>query len=221
MDKKIKIIKDGPYLVSGNIPLDKQRIISDDEKNSIRWEKEKDYPLKENYALCRCGKSSNKPFCDGTHTENNFNGTETASKEPYLNQAETIDGPDLILKDCKILCASARFCHDKTSNTWDLTRESNNPESKELAIKQACNCSSGRLVIFDKKTGKPIEPELKPSICITQQCPEENVIGPLYVRGNISIESTDGTEYEKRNRITLCCCGKSKNKPFCDGSHLK
>jgi CDGSH-type Zn-finger protein len=220
MDKKIKITKDGPYIVSGNIPLDKQKILSDDEMNSLGWEKEKDYPAQENYALCRCGKSKNKPFCDGNHIDNNFNGTETATKEPYLKQAETINGPDLILTDCNILCASAKFCHDKTSNTWDLTRDSGNPKSKDRAIKQACNCPAGRLVACDKKTGKPIEPELKQSICITK-CPEEGVNGPIYVRGSIPIESSDGTEYEKRNRVTLCCCGKSENKPFCDGSHLQ
>ena len=33
------------------------------------------------------------------------------------------------------------------------------------------------------------------------------------------MESADGTTYEIRNRVTLCRCGASQNKPFCDGSH--
>jgi len=39
------------------------------------------------------------------------------------------------------------------------------------------------------------------------------------VRGKIPIQSADGKIYEKRNRITLCRCGESLNKPFCDSSH--
>jgi CDGSH-type Zn-finger protein len=45
--------------------------------------------------------------------------------------------------------------------------------------------------------------------------------GPLWVKGGIPVEAADGFEYEKRNRVTLCRCGRSGHKPFCDGSHLK
>ncbi|HET8688843.1 MAG TPA: CDGSH iron-sulfur domain-containing protein [Methanosarcina sp.] len=41
------------------------------------------------------------------------------------------------------------------------------------------------------------------------------------MRGGIPIESADGKQYEIRNRVTLCRCGKSRNKPFCDGSHVE
>ena len=44
--------------------------------------------------------------------------------------------------------------------------------------------------------------------------------GPIYVRGGIPIASLDGTPYEVRNRVALCRCGASQNKPFCDGSHV-
>lgn len=43
--------------------------------------------------------------------------------------------------------------------------------------------------------------------------------GPLWVRGGIPVESSDGATYEVRNRVTLCRCGRSSNKPFCDGTH--
>jgi CDGSH-type Zn-finger protein len=45
------------------------------------------------------------------------------------------------------------------------------------------------------------------------------VNGPIWVRGEIPIQSADGKIYEVRNRVTLCRCGKSLNKPFCDSSH--
>ena len=79
--------------------------------------------------------------------------------------------------------------------------------------------SSGRLLVWDKD-GNPIEPELEPSIELVED-PSKGVSGPLWVRGGIPIESADGTTYEIRNRITLCRCGKSENKPFCDGIHLR
>jgi CDGSH-type Zn-finger protein len=40
------------------------------------------------------------------------------------------------------------------------------------------------------------------------------------VKGGVPVESADGTVYEVRNRVTLCRCGKSTNKPFCDGTHI-
>ena len=43
--------------------------------------------------------------------------------------------------------------------------------------------------------------------------------GPLWVRGGVRIESENGAPYEARNRVTLCRCGESVNKPFCNGSH--
>jgi CDGSH-type Zn-finger protein len=43
----------------------------------------------------------------------------------------------------------------------------------------------------------------------------------LWVRGGIPVISADGFAYEVRNRVTLCRCGASANKPFCDGSHYK
>ncbi|MEO5901562.1 MAG: CDGSH iron-sulfur domain-containing protein [Ilumatobacteraceae bacterium] len=43
--------------------------------------------------------------------------------------------------------------------------------------------------------------------------------GPIWVRGGIPISSSDGRAYEVRNRVTLCRCGASTNKPFCDASH--
>ena len=217
---KVLITKDGPYVVSGNLPLEKEIIVPDNEGNSVEWQKGKKYENKENYALCRCGQSKNNPYCDGTHAKIDFDGTETANRQKYIVQAEKIEGAEVELTDKQELCALARFCHNKKGNVWELTENSGDQKSKEEAIRQACNCPAGRLVIWDKKTGKPIEPKFKQSISLIED-PEKKVSGPIWLKGGVELESSNGQKYETRNRVTLCRCGKSRNKPFCDGCHIQ
>ncbi|NMC27394.1 MAG: iron-binding protein, partial [Syntrophomonadaceae bacterium] len=102
---------------------------------------------------------------------------------------------------------------------WKLTKRSDDPEARATAIEEAGNCPSGRLVVWNKATGEPIEPVLAPSIVVIED-PGARVSGPLWVRGGIPVESSDGSEYEVRNRVTLCRCGRSENKPFCDATHI-
>lgn len=215
----IKIVKDGPYLVLGNIPMAKQTIIVDAQGRSVKWEADDCFPIKEQYALCSCGGSSNSPYCDGTHQKIGYDGTETASQGDYLENPEVIEGPDLILTDAQKLCALARFCHREEGGVWDLTEESDNPEYRASAIQGAWDCPAGRLIAWDKKTRKAIEPPYEPSIGIIED-PAKKVSGPIWVRGGIPIESSDGSPYAVRNQVTLCRCGKSRNKPFCDASHV-
>jgi CDGSH-type Zn-finger protein len=215
---KIKVTKNGPYLVSGGLPLKKEIIIVDDEHCPVKWQTGKEYPVEETYALCRCGKSSNKPFCDGTHAKTGFTCRDADTQDKYDDQAQKIEGPDLVLKDLPKLCSAARFCH-RQAGTWNLTMDSNNPASKKTAIEEANDCPSGRLKACDKKTGQPIENKREPEISVVED-PDQQVSGPLWVKGKVPIKSSDGKPYEKRNRVTLCRCGKSGNKPYCDGSHI-
>jgi CDGSH-type Zn-finger protein len=215
---KIKVAKNGPYVVSGDIPLSVQSICLDSDGQSHGWKEGKKYPARKSYALCRCGHSRNKPFCDGIHVTIKFDGTERAANEPYMKRATETNGPGLKLTDVEDLCASARFCV-RGGGTWKLTRRSDDPEARQTAIEEACDCPSGRLVAWEKE-GKAIEPKLKPSIGLVVDT-QANKLGPIWVRGCIPIESADGKTYEIRNRVTLCRCGKSSSKPFCDGSHLE
>jgi CDGSH-type Zn-finger protein len=216
-DCKIVVGKNGPYLVFGGIPLFSMTIDCDNQGTPAKWVKGENLKTKENYALCRCGQSNNKPFCDGTHSKVNFDGTETSTNEPFESAAKIIDGPELQLKDVEILCASARFCH-RGGDIWEVIPKSDNPKAKENAIENACDCPSGRLVVLEKKTGMIIEPVLAKSIGIIED-PSIGTGGPLWICGRIPIYSADGKLYEVRNRSTLCRCGKSTNKPFCDSSH--
>ncbi len=64
-----------------------------------------------------------------------------------------------------------------------------------------------------------VEPSLEKSIAVINDPGVVDDVPPLWVRGGIPIYSADGKLYEIRNRVTLCRCGKSTNKPFCDSSH--
>jgi CDGSH-type Zn-finger protein len=215
---KVKVTKDGPYLVLGGVLLSEQEMFIDADGECHGWREGKRYPTRGNYAICRCGQSKTPPFCDGTHSKIDFDGTEQATHASYLEQSVETIGPELKLTDAEHLCASARFCH-RAGGTWELTQLSDDPDARQKAIEEACDCPSGRLVAWDED-GKAIEPDLEPSIGLIEDT-QAGVMGPMWVRGGIPIESADGSTYEIRNRVTLCRCGKSSNKPFCDGSHLK
>jgi CDGSH-type Zn-finger protein len=217
-EMRIVVSKNGPYLVFGGPPVCIQEIVPNQE--GLSWEWKSGPPLgrgKKEYALCRCGLSKTAPFCDGSHVESGFDGEETASRVPYARQAEQFDGPTLVLSDAENLCAFARFC-DPGGKIWGLIEQTDDPDARKLVIREAMHCPAGRLVVHDKGTGKEIEEPLEPSIGVVED-PALGCSGPLWVRGGIPIESANGKRYEVRNRVTLCRCGASDNKPFCNGSH--
>ena len=72
MPVTIKVRKDGPYLVDGEFTL------IDHEGKPIPIPPPPPCKL---VALCRCGGSTKKPFCDGTHSKIGFKGAEEAQRE--------------------------------------------------------------------------------------------------------------------------------------------
>jgi CDGSH-type Zn-finger protein len=212
----IKITKDGPYIVYGIPKIAEEIITTDKDGISIKYTEGKSFEVKGmQTCLCRCGKSSNAPYCDGTHEAVSFDGEETASFDPIIKNAEAIKGPNYTLYDNENYCAFARFC-DAGGRVWNLVSEGK-PETDLLAIQEACNCPAGRLLMADKD-GKIIEPYFPKSIGVIEDGGLK-ISGPLWIKGGIRVESIDGKSYEVRNRQTLCRCGRSSNKPFCNGAH--
>ncbi len=214
---RITVKKNGPYVVMGSVPISKQAIVADSEGTATRFEKRTEYVAQQVCQLCRCGNSKNKPFCDGTHRLINFDGTETAKDEEYLDNPEKIEGNNIRLIDAKELCASARFCH-RQGGIWKLVSKSADGTMERVACEEAADCPSGRLTIQDKRTGEVLEPKLAKSMVLIED-PSIGVSGPIFVKGGIPVQAADGKTYKIRNRVTLCRCGKSSNKPFCDSSH--
>ena len=215
---RIQITENGPYVVTGGIPLAEQTIVVDAEGTSRDWRRGREYPVDDEYRLCRCGRSENKPFCDGHHVTAGFDGTETAPRVPYLTQATEQDGPELALTDAEGLCAFARFC-DADGQIWNQVEQAGQADRVE---KEAGQCVGGRLVawkIADEKA-TPLESDAEPSIGVVQD-PGQGVAAGYRVWGGVQITGSDGYEHELRNRVALCRCGASRNKPFCDGSHAQ
>lgn len=211
----IKIEKDGPYLLYGASKVAQKIILVDDDGISIKYGDGQAFEVKSDpIALCRCGRSKNAPFCDASH-QDGFDGTETADKTPIMLQsmAEAIDGPDLTLLDNRKYCAFARFC-DRGGKIWNLVMRG---ENSKLAIEEANLCPAGRLLMF-KNDGTVLEKKEEKEIDLI----EDNgmkISGPLWIKGGIKVISSDGVAYEVRNKQTLCRCGISENKPFCNGAH--
>jgi CDGSH-type Zn-finger protein len=214
---KVQVSKNGPYVVSGNLPIRKETIGTNAEGESVKWIQGESFASKDEVYLCRCGHSAKKPYCDGSHTKAKFDGTETASRQAYREQAQLMRGPSMSLTDAEHLCAFARFC-DAHGQVWNLVEQTSDPTARQHFVREASDCPSGRLIAWENASGAPIEPSFEPSIGLVED-PANQCSGPLWLRGQVPVVAADGQHYEVRNRVTLCRCGASQNKPFCDGTH--
>lgn len=217
-DASITITENGPYIVKGSIPLTEDAIVESADGSHLEYHRVREIDTEEEYALCRCGHSKNMPFCDGTHKKIGFDGQETASRAPYLQRVDEYPGPELHLLDDN-RCAFARLCHRRGAEVWTLTEMATSEGMEREAVGGSWNCPTGRLEHHRVSDGKLFEQELKPGITILEDV-EEGVSGPLFIHGNIPLISSDGTQYELRNRYALCRCGQSTEKPFCDAAHV-
>lgn len=211
----IEVTAGGPYVVHGQVSLHVQSIVPSNGK-SWTYKQGKAVACKDGTALCRCGRSRHKPYCDGSHATAGVDLTETATFAPMLQGATEIDGPRYSLTDNERYCAFARFC-DNGERIWNEV-QLDGKEHAELAVYMAHHCPAGRLLIWDRSSGTPVEQPLPASLSLIED-QAASVSGPLVLRGGIRVQGASGESYEIRNRQALCRCGASSNKPFCDGSH--
>jgi len=216
---KINIVENGPFIVDKDVPVKEVASKADKDGGVSGFVelKEVGEAGKAKY-LCRCGHSKNKPFCDGEHTRIRFDGTETNDRKKYLEKATLFRGKVYDALVSEDLCAVARFCDVGAGMGKALN--STDEADVENVVHGGYGCPAGRIVLVDKETGQPIEPDLEKEVYLIEDAPLSHS-GPVYVRGGIQVIGADGYEYEVRNRMTLCRCGESKNTPFCDSTHLR
>jgi len=219
--KRIVVTKDGPYVVHGGIPLVHKIQIVSEYGEPLTWKTGEAIAAPETYELCRCGKSSFKPFCDVTHALVDFDGIESADPRPTAERQVTLPGgTNIVVKRDYSLCSESGFCANRFRRIEQMLRNTDDTEIRALVMAMVERCPSGSYVYSIQEGEDDIEPDLPQQIAVTTEITSDGPIdGPLWVTGNISIEQADGQPLETRNRVTLCRCGLSKNKPLCDGAH--
>ena len=164
-------------------------------------------------SLCRCGESENKPFCDGHHGEVGFIGERESE-----DIRGTIDyvGEKITVHDNRHIC-----CHHGTCNMEGVFLSEADPwivpdgsDDLDAIIDVVKKCPSGALIYtVDGKYEDSWTEEQK--IIVKKD-------GPLHVEGNVELKDDleSDSNLVTRNHYALCRCGQSKNKPFCDGTHI-
>jgi len=211
-DFRITVQPNGPYVVSGGVPINRKSVVHSEEHEPLTWRKHDALEGGPPYRLCRCGQSSQKPFCDNTHARIGFDGTETAPTAPSATRARRFTGAGITMTDDSVFCMHAGFCGNKVEKVWDMVKRTDDTRVRFALMQMIERCPSGKLGY--EVDGVPIEPDLPQAISATAD-------GPLWVTGGIAVTMSDGRTLEVRNRVTLCRCGKSKIKPLCDGSHVE
>src|SRR5712691_8541463 len=115
MDSKPKIAftPNGPYYLMHDMqatPVSNLRRASGEACATVRG-----------VALCRCGASKNKPFCDGTHSAIGFSGRNTA--DPGKDKRESYAGKRITILDNRAICAHAGFCTDELKSVFRMREE--------------------------------------------------------------------------------------------------
>jgi CDGSH-type Zn-finger protein len=218
---RIVVRPDGAYKVYGNIPLVHKTQVVSEYGEPLTWKKDGEFPLKAQYSLCRCGKSLEMPYCDSTHNDIEFDGTETADTRPAAERQEILEGgTGIVVKKDDYLCMNSGFCGNRLTNIDEMITRTDEPSVRAEIIAMIERCPSAAYVYSMKADEADIEPDLPMQIADTTEITEYGPIqGPFWVTGNIPIERSDGKPFETHNRVTLCNCGESCKKPYCDGTH--
>jgi len=164
-------------------------------------------------ALCRCGASKNKPFCDGSHNDIGFDSTP--SEDRTKDEILTYEGEEITVHYNRLLCSHAAVCGARQKAAFDSSRKPwivPDNASKEGIMEVVKHCPSGAL-----RYALPGEAPQHARGDVDGITVEKD--GPYRVSG-VPLAAARLANGANPNKYVLCRCGASKNKPYCDGSHF-
>ena len=204
----IATAKNGPYLVT-NV-------------TTVRTPLGEDLAVPPQLALCRCGASALKPYCDGTHATSGFTDAKDPRRVP--DQRDTYPGTQVTIFDNRGICQHSGLCTDRAPVAFRTSAEPfvapSGARLDEL-VRAVRDCPSGALSLaFDRTEQRDLADwhgTRERAIEVTQD-------GPYRVTGGIPLTDADGADVPRaqgssREHYALCRCGHSQNKPFCSGMH--
>ncbi|SCY91506.1 CDGSH iron-sulfur domain-containing protein [Alkaliphilus peptidifermentans] len=200
--KKTQIIftKSSPFFIVNG------QNVTDENNNSIN--------VKAVTAICRCGKSQSMPYCDNNHEKDRV--VIKKSHERDKNKWKSYKGEKITVHFNLGLCSHVGLCLKLLPSVFNLdSRPWINADgaSVEEIIQLISKCPSGALAYT--KDGQYIADFDSDAVIII------SAKGPITVRGDVELIDEDESikQLKAQKRYTLCRCGKSKNQPFCDGTH--
>lgn len=169
-------------------------------------------PLAPVTALCRCGASKNKPYCDSSHVKVGFVGEKDPDRTP--DRTKEYRGEKISILDNRGVCNHNGACVRRMPQVFSVSKRPwINPDGDTPDAIKFINalCPSGSLSY--KLKSKRVQDVKRPPALIL------NPGGPIDIQGGVPIKDDLGTTPECKEHYSLCRCGKSKNPPFCDGHH--
>lgn len=208
LEVAIEPAKDGPYLVTN------ARRLTD-------W-LGCDYAAAPQLALCRCGQSQIKPYCDGSHARIGFSDEKSDDRVP--DHRDTYVGQQVTILDNRGICQHSGYCTDRLATVFRLREEPfAHPSGGRMdeIIRAVRDCPSGALsyAIDGVEARADVDHHdcREPTIEITKD-------GPYRITGAVTLRNPDRSDVPRnegasREHYALCRCGQSQNKPFCSGMH--
>ena len=203
---RIRVRKDGPYLLMGGATM-----------WTYLGEPIVAPPVA---ALCRCGQSHSRPWCDGTHATIGFSDAKHADR--VADRLDRYEARQFTILDNRGLCAHSGRCTDALPTVFRVGVEpfvapAGGRADDILRAIQACPSGALGAAMTERRADDMVDRIRTPAIDVSKD-------GPYFATGGVELRDDADSEPVRaqgasREHYSLCRCGQSRNKPFCSGAH--